>query len=107
MPVRHTPAHQREHERSRSSRSAYEVGPAERQQWRDGYGSAFECDRGRDEHMSWRDEGVEDYLASIETHGPTGVFRQLEPRSRVIAGGWDICPVCVRKSEVEYGAESL
>ena len=57
--------------------------------------------------MIWRDERVEDYLASIETHGPTGVFRQLEPRSRVIAGGWDICPVCVQRSEVEYGAESL
>jgi len=57
--------------------------------------------------MIWRDERVEDYLASIETHGPAGVFRRLEPRSRVIAGGWDICPVCVRKSEVEYGAEGL
>lgn len=56
--------------------------------------------------MIWRDERVEDYLASIETHGPAGIFKTLEPRQRIIEAGWDICPVCVRRSEVEYGASA-
>jgi hypothetical protein len=54
--------------------------------------------------MIYRPARFEDYLARIETHGPTGIFKTLEPRQRIIEAGWDICPVCVRRSEVEYGA---
>ena len=56
--------------------------------------------------MIWRDERVEDYLASIETHGPAGIFKTLEPRQRIIQAGWDACPVCVGRSEGEYGASA-
>jgi len=99
----HTTAHQRDNKRSLDPRIAHEMGPYQRPERRNGHGSPFECDRCRDEHMIWREKRTIDRIVTVKVYG----VEQKEVRSTVIEGAWDICPVCVRRSEVEYGAEGL
>tara|TARA_R100000781_G_scaffold106132_1_gene70103 strand:+ start:301 stop:525 length:225 start_codon:yes stop_codon:yes gene_type:complete len=61
----------------------------------------FECERCRDEHMIWRKQRTVDRIVKVMAYG----VEQKEVRSTVIEGAWDICPACVKKSEVEFGAE--
>ena len=51
--------------------------------------------------MIWREQKTIDRIVKVMVFGE----EQKEVRSTVIEGAWDICPVCVRRSEVEYGAE--
>ena len=101
MFIGHITAYQRDNERSSGTRSAYEVGPGSGTERRDGHAGPFECDRCRDEHTIWREKRTVDRIVKVMVFGE----EQKEVRSTVIEGAWDICPVCVRRSEVEYGAE--
>jgi hypothetical protein len=51
--------------------------------------------------MIWREKRTEKKSVTVYLYGN----KVNEIRTNVIPGGWDICPVCVKRSEVEYGAE--
>ena len=61
----------------------------------------FECERSCDEYIIWRKQRTVDRIVRFMVFGE----EQKEVRSTVIEGAWDICPACVKKSEVELGTE--
>ena len=61
----------------------------------------FECERCCDEYIIWRNQRTVDRIVRFMVFGE----EQKEVRSTVIEGAWDICPACVKKSEVELGTE--
>ena len=61
----------------------------------------FRCDECRDKHMIFRKSRTVNRIVKMMADG----VNQEEVRSTVIEGGWDICPVCVKKSEVEFGTK--
>ena len=76
------------------------MGPAERAERRPDDDSAFNCAYCRDECMIYRptrfgERRVEKLVFGVAMES----FKQF-----TIPEGWDACPVCVRRSEVEYGA---
>ena len=51
--------------------------------------------------MIWRPQRTEDRSVTVYLYGN----KVKEIRTDVIPGGWDICPVCVKRSETEWSVQ--